>query len=541
VNARPHVIVCALPRCHFVTATTGVLDERDDATLIAAVRGGDTDAYGVLFERHVAAARRLARTLARDGDAEDLVAEAFAKVLPVLVRGEGPDLAFRPYLLTAVRRLDVDRHRSLSRTRPIDDDTVLDAGLPFSDTAVAGFESAAAARAFASLPERWQLVLWHTEVEGQRPAEVAPLLGLTPNAVSQLAHRAREGLRQAFVSMHVHDVGEPRTVCQATRANLGAYIRAGLSPREAARVSAHLECCRPCTAIYLELVEVDTDLRGLLAPLLLGGAAAAYLADAPVPAAASVLASVAEFLRTGPGKVLAGTAAAGLAVTALVIGGTGLVGTGPDGGSDRNNVADAPAQLPPPVSLPSDKSRKPPHPGRPAEYTASSAGASGTAEPTAGPTAQPSGAPTHEPTHEPTHGPTSGPTHGPTSGPTHGPTPTPTPTPDPTAVDMRVSAAKAGAGPAALVTVDVGGLAPGQPGTVTVTGDRLSASLNLDPRCTLLGVNSATCRITGAGTLRLVAAGLGLVGPTTLTITAAPGAGLHDTAMADNTTHVSLG
>ena len=46
--------------------------------------------------------------------------------------------------------------------------------MPFRDTAVEGFENAAAARAFASLPERWQLVLWHTEVEGQKPAEVAP-------------------------------------------------------------------------------------------------------------------------------------------------------------------------------------------------------------------------------------------------------------------------------------------------------------------------------------------------------------------------------
>jgi len=106
---------------------------------------------------------------------------------------------------------------------------------------------------------------------------------------------------------------------------------------------------------------------------------------------------------------------------------------------------------------------------------------------------------------------------------------------------MRVSASKAGVGPTALVTVEVGGLAPGQPGTVTVSGDQLSASIDLDPRCTLLGINTATCRITGAGTLRMLAAGLGVVHPTTLTITAAPGGGLHDTAMGDNTTRVSLG
>jgi RNA polymerase sigma factor (sigma-70 family) len=515
------VILCVLRRCHSVTATTGVLDERDDAALIAAVRDGDTEAYGVLFERHVDAARRFARTLARDGDADDLVAEAFAKVLPVLVRGDGPDVAFRPYLLTAVRRLDVDRHRSLTRTRPTDDETVLDKGLPFSDSAVAGFESDAAARAFASLPERWQLVLWHTEVEGQRPAEVAPLLGLTPNAVSQLAHRAREGLRQAFVSMHVHDAGEPRSACQATRANLGAYIRAGLSRRDAARVSAHLECCRPCLAIYLELVEVDTDLRGLLAPLLLGGGAAAYLADVPV--APTALTSLGGFLKTGPGKVLAGTAAAGLTVTALILGGAALIAGGPDATTDRDTVADAPARLPQPARLPSGK------PGKPVKLVPSASATTPSADST-GPAAPPTQSPTNSPTHGPTHQPTQDPTQDPTQNPTQ----------DPTAVDVRVSADKTGIGPAAVVSVDVGGLAPGQAGTVTVTADHLSASLALDPRCTLLGINTATCQMIGPGRLQLLAAGLGFPTPTTLTITAAPGAGLHDPAMGDNTAHITL-
>ena len=531
-----------------MTVTAGLLDERDDAALIAAVRGGDTDAYGVLFERHVDAARRLARHLARDGDADDLVADAFAKVLPVLVRGDGPDVAFRPYLLTAVRRLDVDRHRSLTRTRPTDDENVLDAGLPrFSgpgDTAVAGFESDAAARAFASLPERWQLVLWHTEVEGQRPAEVAPLLGLTPNAVSQLAHRAREGLRQAFVSMHVHDQGEPRSACQATRANLGAYIRAGLSNREAARVSAHLECCRPCTAIYLELIEVDTDLRGLLAPLLLGGAAAAYLADVPVSVAPTALASFGGFLKSSPGKVLAGTAAAGFTVSAILFGGAALLTGGPDGSSDRNVVAAPPPQLPPAASLPTGKPGKSGKPGSSGSPTTPSAGStSPAAQPGQGSSEQPTQQPSQSPTQSPTESATHQPTHSPTHGPTHQPTQDPTqdPTPDPKAVDVRVSASKAGIGPAAVVTVDVAGLAAGQRGTVTLTADQLSASLALDPRCTPLGINTATCQVVGAGRLQLLAAGLGLLTPTTLTITAAPGAGLHDPAMGDNTARVMLG
>src|SRR3954469_25502150 len=246
------------------------VDGPGDAELISAVRGGDLDAYGDLFARHVDAARRLARQLAGPGDADDLVSDAFTKVLTVLQRGGGPDLAFRAYLLTAVRRLHVDRIRAGSRLRTTDDLTPFDPGVPFRDTAVEGFENAAAARAFASLPERWQTVLWHTEVEQQKPAEVALLLGMSANSVSALAYRAREGLRQAFLSMHAQDSDSPG--CDWTRAHLGSYVRHGLSRRDSARVEEHLEECRQCAAIYLELTEVNSRLGALLAPLLLGAA-----------------------------------------------------------------------------------------------------------------------------------------------------------------------------------------------------------------------------------------------------------------------------
>ncbi len=220
-----------------------------DAELIAAVRGGDNDAYGLLFERHVDAARRLARQLVPSSDADDLVSEAFAKVLTVLQRGDGPDLAFRAYLLTAIRRLHIDKMRGAARLHTTDDLTPFDPGVPFHDTVLEGFENAAAARAFASLPERWQMVLWHTSVEGQKPADVAPLLGMSANSVAALAYRAREGLRQAFLTMHVAELEDD--TCEWVRQNIGGYLRGGASHRDAAKVDAHLDQCRPCMAIYL--------------------------------------------------------------------------------------------------------------------------------------------------------------------------------------------------------------------------------------------------------------------------------------------------
>jgi RNA polymerase sigma factor (sigma-70 family) len=249
-----------------------------DAELISAVRDGDTTAYGELFSCHVEAARRLARQLTSAGDVEDLVSEAFAMVLTIVQRGGGPDLAFRAYLLTAVRSLHIDSIRGAARLRPVEDFTPFDDGVPFRDTAVEGFESRAAARAFATLPERWQLVLWHTEVEGQKPADVATLLGMSPNSVSALAYRAREGLRQAFLNMHAQDTEDD--ACAWTQDKLGAYIRNAASKRDSAKVRAHVDECRRCMGIYLELSEVNTNLSGILGPLVLGSAAAGYIAAA---------------------------------------------------------------------------------------------------------------------------------------------------------------------------------------------------------------------------------------------------------------------
>src|SRR4051794_19908259 len=222
-----------------------------DAELISSVRGGDVSAYGALFARPRDAATRLARQLVSAPDADDLVSEAFAKVLNVLLAGGGPDVAFRAYLLTAVRRLHVDKIRLTNRAMPTDDLSPYDEGEPFKDTVIAGFEGGVAARAYASLPERWQLVLWHLEVEGQKPAEVAPLLGMTPNSVSALAYRAREGLRQAYLQMHSADISDAD--CQWVHDRLGAYVRKGLSRRDSAKVEEHLRSCRKCTALFIEL------------------------------------------------------------------------------------------------------------------------------------------------------------------------------------------------------------------------------------------------------------------------------------------------
>ena len=249
-----------------------------DAELIAAVRTGDRAAYAQLYERHEPAARRMARQLSRSPhDVDDLVAEAFAGVFDMLSSGRGPDSAFRAYLLTAVRNGRYERARRDRRLELSEDMGRHDHGVPWVDPVEAELNSALAARAFASLPERWRAVLWYSEIEQESTAQVGSRLGLRPNAVAALAYRAREGLRQAFLQAHV--TGCADDACRDTVNRLGSWTRDRLSSGDSARVDAHLAACRRCRQVAAELEEVNGGLRGLLAPLLLGGAATGSLAS----------------------------------------------------------------------------------------------------------------------------------------------------------------------------------------------------------------------------------------------------------------------
>jgi RNA polymerase sigma factor (sigma-70 family) len=280
-----------------VAAVPAEIQGPSDAELIESVRAGQLDAYGSLYERHVTAAYNLARQLARStAEADDLVSEAFARVLDSLRAGRGPDSAFRAYLLTALRHVAYDKTRRDRKVELTDDVTTVSGvsteriSEPFRDTAVAGLERSLAAKAFARLPERWQAVLWHTEIEGQSPAEVAPLLGLTANGVSALAYRAREGLRQAYLQVHLAETTAGR--CRATAEKLGAWTRGGLSKRETAQVEAHLDECDRCTALAAELADVNGGLRAV-AILVLGVGTAGYLAATATKAGAGIAATAA--------------------------------------------------------------------------------------------------------------------------------------------------------------------------------------------------------------------------------------------------------
>ncbi|MCZ9882116.1 SpaH/EbpB family LPXTG-anchored major pilin [Arthrobacter sp. B2a2-09] len=240
-----------------------------DPQIMAMVRDGDASAFDVLFQRHVAAAQFVARAQTDNAsDADDVVSEAFASIFQALTEGKGPDQFFRSYLLTAVRRIAYDRNRKARRTQVVGDVDALDTVAVDADTVLDAFESNTMAKAFKSLPERWQAALWHVDIEGLKPAAAAPFIGLSPNGVSSLVIRAREGLRQAYLQNHINVASDDS--CVEFSSQLGKYVRGGLKRASHEKVKAHLDECPKCTAVLVELNDVQAGMRALVFPLVVG-------------------------------------------------------------------------------------------------------------------------------------------------------------------------------------------------------------------------------------------------------------------------------
>jgi len=91
-----------------------ISEDLTDTELVARVRAGDRDAYGLLVRRHAPVAHRTAVLLGAGADAEDVVQEALVKAYRSL-GGFRADAPFRPWLLRIVANEARNAHRTASR------------------------------------------------------------------------------------------------------------------------------------------------------------------------------------------------------------------------------------------------------------------------------------------------------------------------------------------------------------------------------------------------------------------------------------------
>ena len=177
--------------------------------VIAAVRDGSVDAMALLYQRHKAYGTGFTLTLVRDEhEANEVLQDAFASTFRAIVTGPGPVGDFRACLRTAIGTTAVGAWRRRMQ-ETVREPGVMDAvhGRVIDDRFTAALRGVIAAEAaehlraeLALLPPRWQQVLWYTDVLTEPPRRIAPLTGLSPNAVSALLLRARNSLRTAGVT-----------------------------------------------------------------------------------------------------------------------------------------------------------------------------------------------------------------------------------------------------------------------------------------------------------------------------------------------------
>jgi RNA polymerase sigma factor (sigma-70 family) len=287
-----------------IRLTAPVIDLRDhpdddshDAALLARVRHGDDAAYGELWARHAAGARRVAARLVPRADIEDLVSEAFERTLAAIRSGNGPESTFFPYVARALRGRAATLLASKARVTLADDIALLDSPVEDADPFRGAPAKARLKQAFEELPSRWQDALWVSVVEDQPPRRVAALLGTSPNGVSALVIRARRRLRSNFIDLTAAE--SPNPLCRAA-------IQAPT------RYADHVAGCDHCDATLAglaELAELDVTIRSRGLPI-------AALIGAAVAHAAAPHRRLRDLLTAVPAKV----AVAAVAVTAAGVG-----------------------------------------------------------------------------------------------------------------------------------------------------------------------------------------------------------------------------
>lgn len=222
----------------------------EDADLCALVRAAASSpeggaAFGELYRRHRDVVMAQAYSMTRDRDlAEDLVADAFTRVLGALSRGRGPKESVLGYVLVTLRTVWVGMVSVEQQVEPVAPDELrelADAG--GVDFAEALAERDQVLRGFATLPVAEREVLWLLDVE-QFPQElVAELLGVTSGALRALTFRARKRLGTAYLQQYVEVAAAG---CRPVAGLLAEYTRGSLGKRSAGVVAEHLVGCVDC-------------------------------------------------------------------------------------------------------------------------------------------------------------------------------------------------------------------------------------------------------------------------------------------------------
>ncbi|WP_268828178.1 sigma-70 family RNA polymerase sigma factor [Streptomyces sp. GQFP] len=238
-----------------------------------------TDAYARIYEEQQPRLVAYARSLTKSSwAAEDLVAEAHFRVWRRLSAGHEIDNV-PAYLMTTVRHLAATVGSNSARETPQDpqdgperlerSERVVSQGRHVDDPAEQVSSVDLLVRVLGQLPDRWVKALWLAEAEGQPLAAIGPQIGtgIKEGATAVLLHRAREGMRQAFLR---EQPGVPNsTACEPYWVRMPAYVRGTATRRQSDQLLAHADTCDDCRHRLALLMRTNDRLPALVGPALL--------------------------------------------------------------------------------------------------------------------------------------------------------------------------------------------------------------------------------------------------------------------------------
>jgi RNA polymerase sigma-70 factor (ECF subfamily) len=175
----------------------------DDAVLAVRAAKGESAAFGLLYDRHVAAIYRYVYYRVRDdAEAEDLTSDVFMRALKAIPRYE-PRQAFLAWLYRIARNAVIDRARKGNRQVPFEDalehpgvDRIVEPDVEL----LAHSDGAMLRLALAKLTPLQQEIIVLRFLEGYSTQEIARLVGKNEGTVRGIQFRAIGALRQLIPS-----------------------------------------------------------------------------------------------------------------------------------------------------------------------------------------------------------------------------------------------------------------------------------------------------------------------------------------------------
>jgi RNA polymerase sigma factor (sigma-70 family) len=218
------------------TATIGeAVPAAEEARLARAAAKGDGGAFALLYERYEQRVFNLAyRIVGSEDDAADAVQEAFLSAMRTS-RLADHEPAFGSYLFTATRNACHDLMDRRRHTRP-------------SEAIPAEPQGDEVRVANTRLPESQREALALRELEELSYDEIAAIMEINRNTVSQLISRARINLRDELGGTALASVAAPSPECERALPLIAMRDDEQLDPasRDAAWLDAHLAGCDRC-------------------------------------------------------------------------------------------------------------------------------------------------------------------------------------------------------------------------------------------------------------------------------------------------------